>query len=447
MAIRNSLIGSCLLLASVLAAGHAGSAPGDFYSPLADAGERLPADGIFPQGRKLAFMGYSGEPARDLTNGFTVAGPVYAGQPDYLARCESNGWPVVAQVGYRVKFLDPRSAAALPGQPAVCREIQRQVQALAGYKEIVWWAVTPEELRPWMPGEMDYLKNVCETIRSNDPRHRPIYLYNPNHRNAGTLAPIAREVDLIAKGCYVNLTGHNLERAWVGWSVEQELAAIQSSGRPGAIPLLNPELCEDPDPAEDGEIQAWVRHDVYLGLASGAKGVVIWTLHPRGEVHRTWQIWYDAYAECGRELNGPTALARVFLFGEHRSDLKIRQTSGETTARVTLGGKVEASTTSARERVAAKVSLSAWTAAEFAYGTSRWFFLINSANSPSRFIISGWPDNSRAEDACTGAPIPLDGAGELPVSLPANGVFGLRLSGCASNSLTSSVPPARRAKL
>ena len=28
----------------------------------------LPADGIYPQGRKLAFAGYSGDPARDLAN-------------------------------------------------------------------------------------------------------------------------------------------------------------------------------------------------------------------------------------------------------------------------------------------------------------------------------------------------------------------------------------------
>lgn len=37
----------------------------------------LSADGIYPQGRKLAFAGYSGDPARDLANGFTLAGPVY----------------------------------------------------------------------------------------------------------------------------------------------------------------------------------------------------------------------------------------------------------------------------------------------------------------------------------------------------------------------------------
>jgi len=42
-----------------------------FYAPPADTRAGLPADGIYPRGRKLAFMGYSGNPGRDLTNGFT----------------------------------------------------------------------------------------------------------------------------------------------------------------------------------------------------------------------------------------------------------------------------------------------------------------------------------------------------------------------------------------
>ncbi len=47
----------------------------------------LPADGIYPQGRKLVFAGYSGDPARDLANGFTLAGPVYGDQELYLEHC------------------------------------------------------------------------------------------------------------------------------------------------------------------------------------------------------------------------------------------------------------------------------------------------------------------------------------------------------------------------
>lgn len=78
----------------------------------------------------LAFMGYSENPARDLTNGFTVAGPVYGDQAAYLAQCGSNRWSSVAHVGLRVNFLDPKSAAKLPDETTFRREIQNQLQTL-----------------------------------------------------------------------------------------------------------------------------------------------------------------------------------------------------------------------------------------------------------------------------------------------------------------------------
>jgi hypothetical protein len=431
MTSRKLHLAACALAWLLTAPGRAETTADLFYAPPPDTGARLPVEGIFPQGRKLAFMGYSGVPARDLTNGFTVAGPVYGDQLPYLARCASNGWPVVAHVGLRVKFADSKAGAGSKAGPAlspVKRAVREQIQALAGFQQIAWWAVTPEELRPWRSAEMDYLKDACDAIRESDPNHRPVYLYNPNHRNEQTLAPIARQVDIVAKGTYVNSTGRKQERAWVRWSVEQEIAAIRSAGRPGALPLLNPELCADPEPAEDCRIRGWVRHDVYLGLASGAKGVLIWSLYPRKAVHRSWQLWYDAYAECGRELNGPRGLAQVFLFGDRRSDLKVDLVEGKATVPMTLGGNIEAGTTSEQERAKRQIQVPAWTAAEFAYGDSRWLFLVNSANTPGKFVISGWPAGSRAEDAFTGTAVALTDASGLPVSLPGNGVRAIRFS-------------------
>ena len=71
-----------LYLASALLFGPApgrGEASHDGLDALpADLGAALSADAIYPHGRKLAFMGYSGNPSRDLTNGFTVAGPGFS---------------------------------------------------------------------------------------------------------------------------------------------------------------------------------------------------------------------------------------------------------------------------------------------------------------------------------------------------------------------------------
>jgi len=172
-------------------------------APPEKAAKNLPADGIYPHGRKMAFMGYSGDPARDLANGFTVAGPVYGDQKPYLARCFANGWPVVAHVGPKITFNDKDPARYKLNPGSLRREVEQQVKEIVGQKEIYCWAIRTEELRPWRTDEMQYL----------------------------------------------------------------------------AI-------------------------DIYLGLASGAKGVLIWSLFKRKEVKRTWQLWYDAYAECARELGG-----------------------------------------------------------------------------------------------------------------------------------------------
>lgn len=400
----------------------------DSGAPPAGVLATLPGEAVYPHGRRLAFMGYSGDPGRDLTNGFTVAGPVYGNQMPHLERCFTNGWPVVAHIGPRITFADKAPNKYRLDEATLRQEIETQVHALAGHKEIVWWAVMPEELRPWRRDEMKYLSIVCQTIRDTDPKRRPIYHYNPNHRNAETLLPIARQVDVLAKGCYVNHVGRKRDRGWVRWSIEQELEAIGRAGRSNAIPLLMPELCQDPEPAEDKEIRAWVRHDVYLGLCSGARGVLIWSLFPRKEVKRTWQLWYDAYAECAKELNGTRALAQVFLFGEHCSDLKVRLIKGESTANVALGGGAEPTTTTSAEQAKREIKLAAWTSAEFGYGNRRWLFLVNSANAPAAFTVTGWPRGARAEDAFTGSPVRIVDAAPLQLELPACGVTAVCFS-------------------
>ena len=238
--------------------------------------------------------------------------------------------------------------------------------------------------------------------------------------------PIAREVDVLAKGCYVNLAGRKRDRAWVRWSIEQEVEALRTDGRPNAIPVLMPELCKDPEPSEDKEIRNWVRHDIYLGLASGAKGVFIWSLFKRPAVKRTWQLWYDAYAECARELNGKPALGQVFLFGQRESTLEIKQVEGSSQASVTLGGEAEATTTTSQERANREIKVPAWTSAELTYGDSRWLVLVNSANSPASFEVTGWAVQRRLTNAFDGSIIPLKPAKPLRLDLPAYGVLGIR---------------------
>jgi hypothetical protein len=273
---------------------------------------------------------------------------------------------------------------------------------------------------------MQYLEIVCETIRDNDPLKRPIYHYNPNHRDAKSLVPIARHVEVVAKGCYVNLVGRKRDRTWVRWSVEQQIEALQAAGRANAIALVMPELCQDPDANEEVEIRAWVRHDVYLGLASGAKGVLIWSLFKRPKVRRTWQLWYDAYSECARELNGELGLSQAFLFGERTETLSVQPTGNSVAANVPLGGDLEPTTTSDQERQPRKVEVPFWTASEYVYGGAHWLFLINSANTPKSFELHGLPRRSQATDAFSGKAMAIRAGKPCKLQLPPCGVAAIR---------------------
>lgn len=70
-----------------------------------------------------------------------------------------------------------------------------------------------------------YLRIVSETIRAHDPRHRPVWMYDPNHRTREGLVATGRYLDIIGKGTYVNGAGYQDDRIWGRWSMEQETSA------------------------------------------------------------------------------------------------------------------------------------------------------------------------------------------------------------------------------
>lgn len=387
-----------------------------FLAPAADAGTRLPADGVWPNGRKVLVAGYSGVPRRDLAAGFSAAGPHYGGgNESQIAECRRAGIPVIAQIGpFPGNGSGSWEAAAKIPLDEVRRRVAEAVRRHAGTKEIIMWAIQPEELRPWRRDEMAYLAAVAQTVRREDPLSRPLFLYNPNHRDAASLAAIVPHLDVVGKGCYANIAGHKDNRAWIRWSVEQ-MAVAAAKARPGAWPLVMPELAKDPEPGDLPLIRAWVRHDTYLGMMSGAKGVFLWSLFPRREVKATWKTWYDAYAECGRELNGERQLGAFFLFGHPRDSLRV--STAEPRRPYPLGSSVrnalEAATTQPGE--GKKGLLHPWTKVELALGAERAIFLANSCPEPTTFRVAGLPARGlEATNAFDGKPVALGPDGQLP---------------------------------
>lgn len=306
----------------------------DAFFAHVDRGADLPADKVYPQGRIFPYMGYSGRNAEDATNGFSLGGHHYgalAQQKEKLAAAKAAGLPYVYGVGLEGSFhKDPPIQFT---EESLRKEIRRQVLEVVADAAVAWWYLRPEELRMWRRNEKDYLRIAADEIRKSDPRGRPVWMYDPNHRTSEGLIATGEHLDIIGKGCYVNLAGYRNDRVWVRWTMDQETVAcaelLKKDGRQ-RTPIVMPQLSEDPeDAALDAMIPAWGRHDVYLGMINGARGVAIWSLFPRREVKRTHRVFYDAYAKVARELTGELNLGQVFLFGEDRTDLAVREQGAE----------------------------------------------------------------------------------------------------------------------
>jgi hypothetical protein len=408
----------------------------------------LPADQIFPRGRVFPFIGFSGKAQWQKENGYTVYGPVYgdeARQMEALAEAKAAGLPFIFKLGLEMNFLGKDSKPPLQMKPKdVQTAIAKQVAAAISDPAVCWWYLTPEELRYWIPAEMDYLEAARKAL-GTDPLKRPMWMYEPNNRDAAALALTGKYQDIVGKGFYTSISGFKDDRVWIRWSAEQEIEALKKLGRKNGLALVMPELAADPAPAEEPLIPVWVRHDVYGGLIHGCKGVAIWSLFKRPEVAKTHEAWMTGYATVAKELTGPKALGQVFLFGEARKSLTLTQTSGPATVELQLGKArgEEATDLSASERRKLTEKYPAFSSAELAYGPARYLFLTNDTAETLTIDVKGFPkdcdivsvfDDTKHDSS----------SGTLTVKLDKWGSAGLRFA--ASGSSTTVAAPVQRWK-
>ncbi|MGE9289913.1 MAG: hypothetical protein ACQKBT_02915, partial [Puniceicoccales bacterium] len=328
---------SILGLASLVAS----SASANFFSAGPVAPAELPADKLYPQGRIFPFGGFSGNVERDEASGFTTYGPVYRQNEHFLEQVEGSDLLAIYSVGIDMNFHERNGEPKLVlSDKEIREEITRQVKAVADDERIGWWYVTPEEIRFWYADELNYLEVATEAIRESDPLNRPIWMYEPNHRSKDALMKTTPFLDVIGKGAYVNYAGQKDTRVWVRRSMELQEEVIKDL-RGDRFSILVPEMFREPEVEDLAWIRDWVRHDVYLGLVAGAKGVVVYSLFPRGGFS-SFPEYYEAYAEIAREVASEDGLGQVFLFGERRNDIRVKLEKGTPSVSPTVGrGGVE----------------------------------------------------------------------------------------------------------
>lgn len=380
--------------------------------PDFDSGRSLPEDKVYPQGRIFPFSGFQPADVKELREkGYTMAGPAYGSNRDVMLETAAKlHFPVIYTVCGQEKG-EPLTAKHL-NDPAYSPDWKQLEESIAGqvkeavgkYPDIAWWYLTPEELRFWRKNEYQYLQTAYRVIRENDPLKRPVWMYLPNHYNLTALKKYVEYNDILGKGAYANYSNMAFNRVWIRWSAENQVSALE--GAPdGKFSLCVPEMFQNPPEGKIDRIEAWARHDVYLSLACGARGVAVFSLARRKSMDdKVHALYYGAYSKIASELTGKDGLGQVFLFGEPCNDLK-GQAVGAENLTISPG-------TAGKETFQCQpVKMT-----ELLYRRAHYLVMVNSSEKPVSFRIDGITGKVKVKDVWTETP-PVPAGGSLMLQL------------------------------
>ena len=381
---------------------------GDFFALPADKGKDLPADKVYPKGRIFPIMTYSGRnPAQYKKDGFTVIGPIY-GKVDRDKVYSNTELPIIYSIRATQdgKVADKdfiRRSGIKMDYKKLAQSVREDVkEAIKKYPHIAYFYLTPEELRWWKKNEYDFIKVVTDAAHEADPEKRPVWMYLPGHYGQNSIAKYSDRMDVIGKGCYTNYASRKNQRAWVRYSVDiMKNAAAQGNEADMVLAVL--EMFRKVDNAELHRIPDWARHDFYAALITGAKGLAIFSLSNRKGFTASYKLYYPTYSKAAKEITGENGLGEIFLFGEHRNDLKWTVTSGDAATPLTFRGDPK------KNRPDRVVQYPAVGFANIAHARGRYLFMVNSSEKPLAGVITGAPENTVVKDAVTGEKITVAG--------------------------------------
>lgn len=383
-----------------------------FYHLDADPGANYPKDKLYPHGQVMLYTGYSTLSVKEMQkNYFTVIGVGY--NPYIKKMCDDaliNNFPLIVPISPVINGDEIREVIAFNKPPIDVDKMVESVktqarEAVAKYdKVIVGWLLNPEELRHWRPQEIEYLEKATAAIRSIDPQKRPITMYEPGHRDAAGLAKTGIFLDMTSKGMYVNHIKQKDSRIWVKYSTEQGVEARELLKKPDMLVIAIPEMWKDPALEEMPLVPNWARHDVYLSLISGARGVIVFSLAKRPKF-TTHDAYFNSYAQVAKELNGELGLARVLMFGKAMNDLKYEIVSGphELKLKYQYSEKVPA----------VEKTYSSLNTYEVLYTTGRYYFMVNSAKETLEVTVTGFPTDAKIVNLLDNQTITKDAEGKM----------------------------------
>ncbi len=306
-----------------------------------------PDDYVYPEGKRFPLMLYSIHTPEEFAEageaGWNV-GHRYNFDHSYIDLAGQNGWLSIAHLRGKTKVEAPVAAATAETTTAAAQaanpeeagatgekqtpmeraqteeEAAADITLMAAYDNLAWWDL-PEELRYWREDEYDMVKNLSAWTRKHDPRQRPNTMYIAGHYSAEAVEKYVEYLDILGTGIYTEYS--HQARAWVRWRMEETIRGIELAGHeigpdykngqrtPIGIPML---FCDITKMGVMIPQEAY--HDFWSCIASGARGIAVFSYWHKRDVPTLQKTWELGYKRAAANLMGAGGLDQAILFGE-----------------------------------------------------------------------------------------------------------------------------------
>lgn len=385
-----------MTVAGMLAAGATSLAslrdkPDVFFKPGPEAPKDAAADQLYPQGKLFPFSlpspaeGMAAEQLAECQRLGIIVLPPQAPKASQgsLSHTKAEG----PKISYAVGLARASGASDIifNNTQELADEISAQVQAAASEPGIAFWHLKPGEIRHKDAWEKEYLITASKAIGRHDPLKRPVWIYLPPEASTASLSHVAPWVGYLGKALAADGVVMNSSRIWFRWAMERATEAIHETDAE-ATPVAVPVCPVAPSPDEVARFPTTVRHDLYLSLVTGAKGIISASPEPQPEASAR-EAYQNATMAVARDLLEPAPgpdlqkLGDLFLYGERRDELEVDIVDGPTEVEVLYprGGVVK------------PMAYKTVSHLDLAYGKDRYLVLVNSAQEPVTLMVGGMP--------------------------------------------------------
>jgi autotransporter-associated beta strand protein len=213
-------------------------------------------------------------------------------------------------------------------------EVAAWIQGSMTNNNIGWWDM-PEEMRSWIPAEVQLLKDYRAWVQLYDTNGpRPTYEYTPNDRIPTDQLGVVSNVDLIGTSAYCEAEGQ--PHAWVRYKVAQSGvyavtlagATIGSNYLAGQKTVVAVLYLADPGNGLLATPQQSY-HDVWSAIASGAQGIAVFSYWHGVNDNPALTNNLNQFNLAAAQISG-SEIGQVVLYGAHDTNVGFTITAGPT---------------------------------------------------------------------------------------------------------------------